>query len=101
MTTQWLLFGALMLILAGGLGALKLFERRKLKRLRGLACPECVDPFVVPAIPGERWAEVDIETTRVTDGFYLSCEKCGVTFRDNDQYEFLGRKNADSGEGSG
>jgi hypothetical protein len=93
MDKQWLLLTVITALLAAGLGCLKLFEYRKLKRMRALNCPNCHSPFAVTSLSAvKRWMDFDIESgSKKASGFYLHCDRCAADYRFLEDCRLLGR----------
>src|ERR1700722_14967595 len=68
--------------------AFKTYEKRQLKRMKALTCPNCHQSFEVSSYAGvQRWMARD---AKVSSGFYLKCAGCSVEFRFANNFQCLG-----------
>jgi len=79
---------AVVVILGGSVGILRLYEYIKLRRIRSLTCPDCGSRFDVSSLTAVKyWME---KGSRTRSGFYLRCARCGVEHHFTDDYRALG-----------
>ena len=89
---QWILLYCGVGIGVVVLAAVKFYERRKLRWLRNLRCPDCQANFPVESITSpKQWIEASLSGSGTQSGFYLRCEHCRADFRFKDDGTCLGR----------
>ena len=94
---QWILCYVVVGVSVLAVAAVKFHERRKLRWLRRLTCPECQGAFAVESITSpKQWIEASLSGSGTQTGFYLRCGHCKADFRFKDDGTCLGRAHADT-----